>query len=67
MADEADIANDVIMADLERRIKAARGIPKKQSLSECKTCGGDIPEKRQQAIQGVYLCVECSAILEQEF
>lgn len=66
MADEADIANDVMMADLDRRIEAARGIPKKKSLEECAECGDEIPIKRQEAIEGVEHCFACASRNEQK-
>lgn len=65
MADEADLANDRMMAELESAIAAARGIPGPlESANECIDCGLLIPSARQIAIPGVQHCVECAARLE---
>ena len=65
MADEADIANDFAMAELERAIAAARGIATVQdSANECIECGMLIPSARQIAIPGVQHCVEFASRLE---
>lgn len=34
------------------------------SLSACEQCGSEIPKRRQQAVPGVRLCVECQGALE---
>jgi phage/conjugal plasmid C-4 type zinc finger TraR family protein len=58
MADEADIAGDVIEQTLET---ALAQIPRYTGISatECE-CGEEIPEGRRLAIPGVKLCVGCA-------
>jgi len=36
----------------------------KPSLTHCEECGDEIPEKRQELIRGVRLCVFCQQIHE---
>lgn len=63
MADEADIANDMIQKEMDARLKA-RSVTIHPSASECIECGDDIPEARQVALPGVQLCVYCQEMLE---
>jgi phage/conjugal plasmid C-4 type zinc finger TraR family protein len=58
MADEIDIAQDRIEADMAHRI-ATRTVYTGISATECE-CGEDIPEGRRLAIPGVQLCVGCA-------
>jgi phage/conjugal plasmid C-4 type zinc finger TraR family protein len=58
MADEIDIAQDRIDADLAMAI-ASRTIYTGISATECE-CGEEIPEGRRLAIPGVRLCVPCA-------
>lgn len=67
--DEADIANDYAQTELDRRIKAARGVINRSatvadSLTDCKECGATIPDMRRAAIPGCSLCVDCQGSLE---
>jgi phage/conjugal plasmid C-4 type zinc finger TraR family protein len=58
MADEIDIAQDRIEADIAHRI-ATRTVYTGISATECE-CGEEIPEGRRLAIPGVQLCVGCA-------
>jgi phage/conjugal plasmid C-4 type zinc finger TraR family protein len=58
MADEIDIAQERIEADMAHRI-ATRTVYTGISAKECE-CGEEIPEGRRQAIPGVRLCVGCA-------
>ena len=66
MADELDHLQ--VQEDLLTRlhIQAARQQLRREgeSLSECESCGNDIPLKRQQTIPGVRTCTECQRVLE---
>ena len=66
MADIADRANDRMQADLDRAIKAARGVSpaKVESADDCQECGECIPSARQIAIPGVQNCVDCQELVE---
>ncbi len=51
---------DQIDASVDDAVELARSrLPKGESLTCCEECGGDIPEARRKAIQGVRLCVPC--------
>jgi hypothetical protein len=58
MADEIDIAQDRIDADIAFRI-ASRTVYTGISAFECE-CGEEIPEGRRNAVKGVKLCVACA-------
>jgi RNA polymerase-binding transcription factor DksA len=58
MADEIDIAQERIDADMAHRI-ATRTVYTGISAKECE-CGEDIHEGRRLAIPGVQLCVGCA-------
>lgn len=58
MADEIDIANDRILADIEKRIAAARKQPVEPGLANCEECEDDMPPERQAI--GARLCIECA-------
>lgn len=58
MADEIDIANDRILADIERRIAAARQKQGEPGLKNCEECEDDMPPERQAI--GAKLCIECA-------
>lgn len=59
MADEIDIAQERIDADLAAAI-ASRTIYHGISATECE-CGEEIPEGRREAVKGVKLCIDCAA------
>lgn len=66
--DQADIADEVITAYLERAIAAARGIREEarqlSSFVNCIECGEQIPEQRRIAIPTCIRCVSCEEIHE---
>lgn len=62
MADEADIANDAIMADLERRIAIQRAAANRPPVTHCTQCEEPIPLGRQKL--GLQLCIDCAQLLE---
>ena len=66
--DQADIADEVITAYLERAIAAARGIREEASrhpsLLNCIECGEQIPEQRKIAIPTCKRCVSCEEVHE---
>lgn len=58
MADEIDIANDRILADMERRIAAARQKKNELGSALCEECEEPMPMARRQI--GATLCIECA-------
>ena len=63
LADEADLAGDRIEIEMERIMSAFKPATG-ESLTECEACGNDIPEERQQAVQGCTLCIACAEVRE---
>ena len=56
-----------IDATVEDAIKRARSqIPRGKSLTHCEECDAEIPLARQQAIEGVRLCVNCQSELDKK-
>ncbi|MDT0618204.1 DksA/TraR family C4-type zinc finger protein [Salinisphaera sp. P385] len=45
--------------------QARRQLGGGQSLTHCEECGDAIPEKRQEAVPGVRLCVTCQSEADQ--
>lgn len=62
MADEIDIAQERIDADMAHRI-ATRTVYTGISAEECE-CGEEIPEGRRLAIPGVQLCASCQSLAD---
>lgn len=60
--DEADIANDAILADLERRIAEQRAAANKPPLTHCDECDELIPPARQKL--RLQLCLDCALLRE---
>lgn len=58
MPDEADIANDAIMADMERRLAEHRAAMAKPAPQDCEDCEEPIPSARRQL--GLRLCIDCA-------
>lgn len=58
MADEIDIANDRILADMQRRIDAARKKTAELGSEFCEECEDDMPPARRAI--GAKLCIECA-------
>jgi phage/conjugal plasmid C-4 type zinc finger TraR family protein len=59
MADDIDIAQERIEADMAHRI-ATRTVYTGISAFECEECSEEIPEGRRNAVKGVKLCVGCA-------
>ena len=49
------------IANVRRALEAQASQP---SLTHCEECGEEIPEKRQQLVPGVRLCVFCQQLAE---
>lgn len=62
MADDIDIAQERIEADMAHRI-ATRTVYTGISAEECE-CGEEIPEGRRQAIPGARLCASCQNLAD---
>lgn len=60
--DEADIANDAILADLERRIALQRAAANKPALTNCEECDEPITPARQKL--RLQLCLDCALLRE---
>lgn len=60
--DEADIANDAILADLERRIAEQRAAANKPALTHCQECDEPITPARQKL--RLQLCLDCALLRE---
>lgn len=64
MADIADLAGEVIDANLDRAL-ANRRLPETVATSaECEDCGYEIPAARRHAAPWVTTCIECQGIRE---
>jgi RNA polymerase-binding transcription factor DksA len=61
MADECDIANDLVMRDMELRIAAARQNPV-MGEPECEECGEPVPDLRRR--MGKSTCIDCAQLAE---
>lgn len=62
MPDEADIANDHAMRDLELRIAEVRSRKRTEAPELCIDCEEPIPEPRRKL--GLPRCLECAQLLE---
>lgn len=58
MADEVDIANDAILADLERKIAMQRAAANRPPVADCEECEEPITPARQ-ALR-LQLCLDCA-------
>ena len=66
MADNADIANELMEMRLEDSL-ASRLLPSAPATSpECEDCGAEIPAQRRQAAPWATTCIECQGIREQQ-
>ena len=63
MDDDVDLAGDRIEIEMGRLLAAFQPATG-ESLSECESCGNEIPEARQKAVQGCTLCIACAEVLE---
>jgi len=67
MADNVDIANELVDRNLEVMLKAIdKAIDKPVITNECEECGELIPEQRRQAAPWATTCIECQGIREQK-
>lgn len=58
---------DQIDATIDDEIKRARSrLASGPSLSHCAECNAEIPEARQKAVPGVWLCVNCQEAEDRE-
>lgn len=68
MADEADLAGDLIDGEMESILAARRREAERQAARgtaiTCEECGDDIPEARRKKNPGVRTCVPCQTRLE---
>ena len=62
MADEADIANDAILADMERRIALQRAVANRPPVEFCEECEEPVTLARQKL--NLRLCIDCAQLLE---
>lgn len=62
MPDEADIANDAMMADLERRLEAHRAANNRPPVADCVEC--EEPIEPGRVILRLRLCLECARLRE---
>ena len=60
--DEADIANDAILADLERKIALQRAAANKPPMTNCEECDEPITQARQKLC--LQLCIDCAQLRE---
>lgn len=58
MPDEADIANDAIMAEIDRRIAEQRAAANRPPVEDCQDCDEPIPPARR-ALR-LQLCIDCA-------
>jgi phage/conjugal plasmid C-4 type zinc finger TraR family protein len=56
-----------IDAGVEDAVKRARErLPRGKGRTHCMACGEPIPEARQRAVPGVFLCVDCQGTAEKQ-
>lgn len=60
--DEADIANDSILADMERRLARLQAAANKPPKTNCEKCDEPITPARQKL--RLDLCFDCALLLE---
>lgn len=65
MADNADIANDLVQDRLDALLAARRAQVVRESATWCECCGEDIPQARRLASPGCVTCIDCQSIAEQ--
>lgn len=58
MADEVDIANDAILADMDRRIAMQRAAANRPPVTDCQECEEPITPARQTL--RLQLCLDCA-------
>ncbi|MEN5239086.1 TraR/DksA C4-type zinc finger protein [Pseudomonas sp. TWI923] len=64
MADNADLANDVVIQRLEEALAARAGAPVHESRVDCIDCDDPIPQSRRVAARGCVRCGACQTLHE---
>lgn len=64
MADNADIANDIMQDRLDALLAARRPRVIQASATWCDFCGDEIPQARRLAAPGCVYCIDCQSIAE---
>lgn len=64
MADEIDVANDVILRAADERTAAIRASLHGEGQDWCEDCGVDIPEARRAAMPNAVRCAPCQEVFE---
>lgn len=64
MADNADLANDLVQERIDQALAARRPAPIGHSFVFCDSCDCTIPLARRLAVQCCTLCVVCQSIGE---
>lgn len=64
MADNADIANELMERHLEGSLATTRQATAPVHATECDDCGGEIPAARRQAAPWATTCIECQGLRE---
>ena len=62
MADEADVANDMVERNLQQSLRMMNF--KRELSDDCVDCGTVIPIERQKASGGTVRCINCAKIYE---
>jgi len=66
MADAADIAGEIIDANLATTLSRSRLPATVASCAECEDCGDEIPQARRHAAPWATTCTECQGIRENQ-
>lgn len=64
MADEIDVANDVILRAAEERAAAIRASLQGDGQDECEDCLQSIPAARRAAMPNAVRCAPCQEVFE---
>ncbi len=62
--DEADVANDMIMREMNYRIAAVQAVTAKPSPENCERCDEPITPARRAL--NLRLCIECARLRERQ-
>lgn len=64
MADEIDVANDVILRAAEERTAAIQASLLGEGQDECEDCGCEIPPARRAAMKSAIRCAPCQEVAD---
>lgn len=64
MADDIDVANDVILRAAEERTAAIRAQLQGEGQDWCDDCGEDIPQARRLALPSATRCTPCQGLVD---